>query len=173
MRLLGVVAIVMSGILLVGPSTAGSAGRRSTASDRLYIVVHGGVHVVLTDARGRTSGDCDTTGVRIPACEYVADARLFAAHWTEKRRVMFTLGPPYPGRYRLSAEVADSGGVFVECAWQSAGGGGTSAGGLPAEIGTRGVWSIQWSPGSHGKPSTLQSRRIEPPETPRARSPRH
>ena len=87
--------------------------------------------------------------------------------------VMFTLGPPYPGRYRLSAEVADSGGVFVECAWQSAGGGGTSAGGFTAEIGTRGVWSIQWSPGSHGKPSTLQSRRIEPPDTLRNRPPRH
>ena len=170
MRLLGVVAIVMSGILLVGPSTAGSAGRRSTASDRLYIVVHGGVHVVLTDARGRTLGDCDTTGVRIPACEYVADARPFAARWTEKRRVMFTLGPPCPGRYRLSAEVADSGGVFVECAWQSAGGGGTSAGGFPAGIGTRGVWSIRWSPGSQGKPSTLRSRRIEPPDTPRVTS---
>jgi hypothetical protein len=172
MRLLSVVAIVMSGISLVGPSTAGSAGRRSTASDRLYIVVHGGAHVVLTDARGRTSGDCDTTGVRIPACEYRTDVALFAPRATEKRMVMFILGPPCPGRYRLSAEVADSGGVFVECAWQSAGGGGTSAGGLPAEVGTRCVWSIQWSPGSHGKPSTLQSRRIEPPETPRATSPR-
>jgi hypothetical protein len=171
MRLLRVLVVIL-GISLAGLTTAGSAGKRSTASDRLYIVVHGGAHVVLTDARGRTSGDCDTTGVRIPACEYVADARPFAARWTEKRMVMFTLGPPAPGRYRLSAEVADSGGIFVERAWQSAGGGGTSAGGLSAEIGTRCVWSIQWAQGSHGKPSTLQSRRIEPPETPRAMSPR-
>jgi hypothetical protein len=170
MRLLGVMAIVISGLLLMGSSTAGAAGKRSTASDRLYIVMHGGAHVVLTDARGRTSGDCDTTGVRIPACEYRTDVALFAPRAVEKR--MFILGPPSPGHYRLSAEVADSGGVFVECAWQSAGGGGTSAGGLPGEIGTRGVWSIQWVQGSHGKPSTLQSRRIEPPDTPRARSPR-
>jgi hypothetical protein len=172
MRLLNVVAIVVAGCVLAGLTPAGAAGKGSTASDRLYIVVYGGARVVLTDARGRTSGDCDTMGVRIPACEYRTDVALFAPRATEKRMVMFILGPPSPGHYRLSAEVADSGGVFVECAWQSAGGGGTSAGGLPAEIGTRGVWSIQWAQGSHGKPSTLQSRRIEPPEASRARSPR-
>ena len=172
MKRLGVAAIMSAGILFPGLSTVGEAGRRNVGTDWLNVVVNGGAHVVLTDARGRTSGDCDSTGERIPGCEYRTDAGLWAPRATQTRIVLFNLRPPTPGRYRLSVEVADSGGVLVECGGESAGGGATSFGDLIAEVGTRGVWGIQWTPGGSGKGPMLRLRRIEPPDTLRGRPPR-